>query len=219
MDDYYEPVDAGYSDYNSAADATGISQEVLPDDTTLTHLPDGAYSFGAPSGAEIQVDPYGNAVHYDVYGNVIASTSNGDYVNVPTPTGTDLTSIIATVTSAAQSAIQLIKAWNTVGAPAPRVSAPVRLASGAITTPNRDGTITTRLPSGQTTVGAMPVGVPYVFSDGASVVNVGDGTYQTINPDGSVRTAPLYVPKTGAAAKSGVGALAVIGLGALLLLH
>jgi hypothetical protein len=197
----------------SATDTAGISQEVLPNGNSVTYYPDGAYTVVNDNGT-YATDAQGNTIQYDTAGNLVANTAAGQTVNAPQITNTDLTGVVATISSLAQSALQLKQIWNSVGSPAPRVASPIRQASGAVSTPNKDGTITTRLPNGSTTVAAMPVGHAYVFPDGSSVINNGNGTFDTITQDGATRTAPLYVP-TSAGSSTG---LMVLGIGAVALL-
>ena len=105
-----------------------------------------------------------------------------------------------------------VQAWKNVGQPTARVASPVTLQSGAIATPTKNGTIITRLPNGKTTTAKMPVGQPFVFSDGSSVINNGNGTITNISGNGISTVSSIGSTGTG-----GVGVFAALGMGLLLL--
>lgn len=64
----------------------------------------------------------------------------------------------------------------------------VRLPDGSIQVVNRNGTVTTRSPNGQTTTTQLPPGQPYRFPDGSIVMNNGNGSYTEQNMAGQVST-------------------------------
>jgi hypothetical protein len=65
-------------------------------------------------------------------------------------------------------------------------SGTVTQSPGTTRTGNANGTVTvTNTATGARTVTRPEVGVPYVLPDGRSIINNGDGSYSTINPDGT----------------------------------
>lgn len=111
--------------------------------------------------------------------------------------------------------VQVISAVRNAGNPAIRAGSSYTMPNGAISTPNRNGTLTVRQPNGQIQVTQMPIGQPYTFSDGTTVVNNGTGTITTVTPSGQQSVQPIG---GGSSSNGGsVTGLVLIG-GALLLL-
>lgn len=95
------------------------------------------------------------------------------------------------------------------------VSQSVRLPDGSVQVVNKNGTVTTRTPSGQTTTTQLPPGQPYRFPDGSVVMNNGNGTYTQQTASGQIAT--QQYGSLGAGGMGGVS-LPILAGGALLLL-
>jgi hypothetical protein len=93
-------------------------------------------------------------------------------------------------------ALSLISSVRRLGSP-PVLMGTTTTVGGVTRTINRNGTVTTRLANGQTTVTGLPTGQAFGFPDGSAVVNNGDGTYTSINADGTTTTGAA--PKLAAA--------------------
>lgn len=201
------------ADVTSAADASGASQEVLPDGSLITNSPDGSTILTEPDGTTYATDAAGNTTVYDSTGAVVTDSSQAGF-QMPQIIGKDIGGTLANITNLAKQALTASDIWRKLGGQAPKLAQPTTLKNGAVVTMNRNGTVTTRLANGKTTVSVMPVGQPYTFPDGTTVINNGDGTYTTINADGSSGTGKI--PKI--AGNSGAGVLAVVGIAALALI-
>lgn len=216
------PLDLGI-DWGSVTSATatdGTAQELFPDGGSVMYglhgeiyqtMPDGTQINYSATGTPLITTPAG-AVYNDV-----ASYQADTGQSAAVPAGTTLTGILASINAVSQAALGIVSAWKNVGEPAPRVAQVTTQASGAVSTPTKQGTIVTRLPNGQTTVARMPVGVPYVFSDGSTVVNNGDGTLTNISPTGTTSKTAIGSTQSAAPAKSNLGVLAAMGLGVMLM--
>lgn len=125
----------------------------------------------------------------------------------------DVSDVIKNLGALSVTALQTVRAWNTASNPQIVAGTPAQTTSGAVVTPNRNGTITTRMPNGRVMTSPMPAGRPYAFADGTIVVNNGDGTYTTIR-DG----VPVVTPYSGSSqSKPGAGALVALGALALMM--
>ena len=171
----------------------------------------GSINFDAPfSDAPIDLsgDPMFGGGGYDVPANVPPpSPSDGGSWN-------DALKMISTT---ALTALQVYKAYQSAGSPAPKSGLPAQ-------TVRSDGTISTRNPNGTTSVSKPAPGQPYVMADGTLVLNNGDGTYTLIASDGTRTTRAYPTPSSGGAlALPGVSGqqwalIAAVGLGALFLM-
>lgn len=210
-----EPV---FADAGSAADPYGA---FLP-----AAFGDGDYMFGGLDPFTSNMADFGdiNQAGAPVFGGSDFGTfdpSGGDYGVTPTvstppiaDSGTDWDAILSTISKAALTAIQINKAYQSSGAPPIKVAPPSQ-------TVNRNGTITTRTPTGTVATSKLPVGVPYALPDGSLILNNGDGTYQITAPNGAV-TRGSYA--TSAAPGSGLSTqtallLAAAGVGAVMLMR
>lgn len=132
--------------------------------------------------------------------------------------GTSWNSVLQTVSTTALTALQLYKAYQSAGAPAPKAGLPSQVV-------NANGTITTRSPNGTSSTTKPATGQPYVMADGTIMMNNGDGTYTLIAPNGS-RTTKRYADTGGGLMTFGGGdgvsqqqmlIIGALGLGALYL--
>jgi len=105
--------------------------------------------------------------------------------------GTGVT--VADITNLALAAIKVNAAYQASQSPPLRTS--VVTSSGVTKTPNANGTLTVRSPSGQVATARPEVGVPYTLPDGRTIINNGNGTYSTVLPNGQTMTA-AYAPLT-----------------------
>jgi hypothetical protein len=64
----------------------------------------------------------------------------------------------------------------------------VRLPGGGVQVVNKNGTVTTTSPNGQTTTTQIPPGQPYRFPDGTIVMNNGNGSYTRQTATGQLST-------------------------------
>ena len=181
----------------------------LDDGSTLVYASDGGYS---------QIMPDGSIYSSDANGVLSAIDSNGDAISAaaytpPLVSGGFTSSDLGTLTNDALKVLSTISAFKTALSPAPRTAASYAIGGGATSKPNADGTITTRLPSGKIATSPMPAGTPFVFPNGDTIVNNGDGSYSTIHQDGSVTTR-----KYSAIGGGGAGVLVLIGIGLLVLI-
>lgn len=94
---------------------------------------------------------------------------------------------VVDLTNLALAAIRVNQAYQATQQQAPRTV--TQGAGGVTTTGNRNGTVTVRNPStGATQVTRPGVGIPYVLSDGSTIINNGNGTFSTIRRDGTTTT-------------------------------
>lgn len=195
----------------SGTDASGTQQEVSPDGSITTYNADGSASQVMPDGTTYHIDASGNVAVTDAQGNVVTDSSQGP-VDVPSASGSggDISGWMATISGVSQQALGVVNAWKKVGSPPPRQAQPTKLQNGAIVTYNHNGTMTTRQPDGKSVTTIMPVGHPFTFPDGGTVVNNGDGTYTNIDSNGN--TTSGKIPGTG-----GAGGIAALTIGAGLL--
>ena len=100
----------------------------------------------------------------------------------------DTSKVISTVTGAALSALQIVKAYRALDQPTINTTARTTTASGAVVAASSDGTIRTRRPDGSIATSRPPVGQPQMTVDGFVIVNNGDGTYTRISPTGASQT-------------------------------
>jgi hypothetical protein len=104
-------------------------------------------------------------------------------VAAPAPAAPGGSGWVADLTALALAAIKVNSAYQASKAPQPRT---VTQSPGTTRTGNANGTVTvTNTATGARTVTRPEVGVPYVLPDGRSIINNGDGSYSTINPDGT----------------------------------
>ena len=220
----------------SVVTSTGLTQEVLPDGSTITHNTDGSlvYQYAtvdpATGIASSVTDASGVTTNYDANGyplgqNSPAAVAQADATGTPPPAAApdvSASSLFKTIAnyatqlgSAAISVLGTITAVKTAGQPAARVAQPYQTSTGAVGTPNRNGTITTRLPTGKITTALMPAGTPFIFPDSTTIVNNGNGTYTTIDPTGRQTITSYTATATGST--SG-GSLALLAAGAYFLL-
>lgn len=204
-DDFWSNL--GTSDLG-AADIIGDSEGIVSSD----------YDFG--------IDANGNIVADTMYDPSTAASlpqqqayDFGTALNTATvaaPSGAVATgSDGAVLTNVALTALKLIGAYTAAGNQAPRTSSQTTKA-------NPNGTLTQLTSSGQTVVSKMPVGTPYLASNGNLIVNNGDGTYTTTAPNGT-QTRTQYPATIGAGSSLSTMlqnpmVLAGVGLVAVLLL-
>lgn len=189
-------------------------------------------------GASLADDGYGmNSAEFGTAGQpadpVYTGPGAGDYgvfntgggANLPPAApsdGFDWDGVLATVSKAALTAIQINKAYQASGSPAPKVPQNSQVV-------NRNGTITTATPTGGRSTVNLPVGAPYLMADGSMVINNGDGTYSVTSPTG-VTTKGNYAANAsnvvgfpslsaGGMDTSTMLMIAAAGVGALLLLR
>jgi hypothetical protein len=121
-----------------------------------------------------------------------------------------------------QSALKIIgtaySTWQALGGQHPKVAQPSTDASGNQVTPNKNGTVTVRAPSGQTYTTVMKPGVPYAFPDGTIVMNNGNGTYTVVSLDGTTQTYHYPANAGGSTGVSLGGSSNALVLGGLALL-
>lgn len=230
LSDYY----GAFNNYwdvplNTGIDWGSVDSGTATDGTAQQLFPDGGSVMYGLHGEIYQTMPDGTQINYSATGTPLITTPGGTTYNsvtdyqldtgksVAPPSGSSLTGIIASISAVSQAALGIVNAWKNVGQPAPRVAQVTTQASGAVSTPTKQGTIVTRLPNGQTTVARMPVGTPYVFSDGSTVVNNGDGTLTTISATGTTSKSSIGTTQSASTGKSNIGILAAVGLGMMLL--
>lgn len=203
--DPYEPPAAADFYYNPPEDYGSADVVVQPpavsfgdEDRLPTDLP--PYEYGAPAAPDAPIPsiPY----------------------TPPAPTSREwsVDQVITTVTRAADSAIKLVRAWETRKLP-PNTVARATDAQGRTVLAKGDGMIYTRTPQGTVSASRPAVGLPQTTVDGFVVVNNGDGTFTRIRPDGTSETLryPAAAPG-GAGAGAGVGLLVVAGIAAFALM-
>lgn len=93
---------------------------------------------------------------------------------------------VADITNLALAAIKVNAAYQASQSPPLRTS--VVTSAGVTKTPNANGTLTVRAPSGQVATVRPEVGVPYTLPDGRTIINNGNGTYSTVLPNGQTTT-------------------------------
>lgn len=230
---YYPDIDTGGNWWdvplNFGVDAASVDSATATDGTAQQLFPDGGSVMYDLHGGIFQQMPDGTTINYAPTGTPLITTPAGVQYNdvktyeqetgqsVQPPSGSPLTGILATINAVSQTALGVVNAWKNVGQPPPRVAQVTTQASGAVSTPTKQGTIVTRLPNGQTTVARMPVGTPYVFSDGSTVVNNGDGTLTHIDANGTTSKSSIGQTSAPVSKGSNIGVLAAMGLGMMLL--
>ena len=164
---------------------------------------DGFYTVAADGGTYIMYDD-GSIQFVGADGHAYALNQDGTTQEFNPQTGETLaTSIdtdidwggffdkaVAVVTAGTNTALKLINVWNQFGQKKPRVAATTVLPNGGRSTPNKNGTITV-VTNGRSVTTPMPVGQPYTFADGTTVVNNGNGTISTINANGQTEMVPI----------------------------
>jgi len=200
-------IDAGVTvngDIQYTVNTDGSITETHADGTTVLRANDGDYSV---------TDPYGNTSYHDTTGAIIPPVSKVDPANW---SFAELNRTLAQVTGSVSAVLATVAAVKRLGNPQPVNAGTVRTANGATISTGRDGRVITRNPDGSISTGVVPVGRPYTFPDGTTIVNNGDGTFTTIKPDGSSTVSNL--PKVGGAGMSSALLFGGFGLMALLLL-
>lgn len=128
----------------------------------------------------------GTGYHDPVYdpsggqGSPIFDWSNNGpgIVNTGTGTpGTDWSKIF-------QTGQKMFQVWQATGKKNPTIARTQQMTGGAVSVPNKNGTVTVTYPNGQKHTSQMPVGQPQIFPDGVMVMNNGDGTYSTLSANG-----------------------------------
>lgn len=214
----------------STWDDNGVETIHYPD-YDLIDNGDGTMTEYWKDGSISTVDMAGNVLaEMDTNGNVVGVNTGevrptpGRTIPVGTP-GTQQASNGVNWPTIAATAVAALTAWTRAGQQNPMIGAPQQVGTSTVT-PNKNGTITTRYANGQVVVSKMPVGTPYVFPDGITVVNNGDGTISTINPTTgqTTKTAIANVPTTTGTIGGGLfGSMStqtmmIIGVGAVGLL-
>lgn len=183
----------------------GTASGINDDGSVTTNLPDGSVTTVFTDGTGYNLDARGNVTATDSYGTKINVTPDA----IPRSTS-DFSGALTELTRSAVAVVGALTAFKNAGQPQARAATPIQQSTGAIVAPMRNGTIQTKLPGGKTTVTKMPVGQPYVFADGSTVVNNGNGTQTTVSPNG--QTTVSKIPDTGGNA----GMILAVGLGLML---
>lgn len=152
------------------------------------------------------------AIPVDAYTPAAGSTSNAVSAALD-PSTWDLSSIASGVKNLFSTALALNQAYKSAGSPAVRTSSPSTVV-------NANGTLTTVSTTGAPVTVRMVPGTPYLTSGGGVVTNNGDGTYTTINADGTtvMRVYPATISGAGVS-MSTMLLLGGVGLAAYALLH
>ena len=189
----------------TVASTDGTIQTVSSDGSTVIQLPSGGTQTtignngSAEAGWTYTTDAYGNTTISDANGNLItpAAAQIAGAATTPVAAGvSDLVNTLSTISSGAQSVLSTVKSFLNIGSPPVVSAAQTKLGNGSTVVYNRNGTITTTDLQGHAVTTLMPVGKPYVFSDGSTVVNQGDGTILTISQNGSQSTSKIGVTTT-----------------------
>lgn len=83
-----------------------------------------------------------------------------------------------------QTGQKMFQVWQATGKKNPTIARTQQMTGGAVSVPNKNGTVTVTYPNGQKYTSQMPVGQPQIFPDGVMVMNNGDGTYSTLSANG-----------------------------------
>lgn len=124
--------------------------------------------------------------------------------------------VVQGLTSAAMSALTLIKAYRQLDQPSINTTARVVRPDGSVSVVSSNGMIQTRSPSGQIVSQKPPVGVPQSTLSGDLVVNNGNGTYTVVSPRGETATYNYASGQT--SSESAISPTLLLGGGAVLLL-
>lgn len=129
----------------------------------------------------------------------------------PAPASSDWSfdTLTRNVTSAALSAISVVRAWEARKLPV-NTTARSTDAQGNIVLARSDGLLYTRSSTGQVTAARPPVGLPQTTVDGYIVVNNGDGTFSKVSPTGATtqeRYGTMPAPAAGGVPMSGLAGL------------
>lgn len=175
----------------------------------------GEFSFGdfvsdIPALPDLQLPPADLSIN-PVDWNPFPTVTTGGVVSAPpanqlpaNPNSQSYTpsQIIQGVTSAAMSALNLVRAYRQLDSPAVQTTARVVRPNGAVSVIGNNGLIQTRNPDGSVSSALPPVGVPQATTSGNYVVNNGDGTYTVVSPAGQSQTV-RYSSTVSATAASG----------------
>jgi hypothetical protein len=199
------------------------SFDVLPAvDFTLPDLPQTVYNFD-PLGPDaggwdvFQWNPF--VGEYAPSAIVAGNTPNALPPVAPTTppppnsAAYDPSSIVKGISTAALSALQVIKAYRQLDAPSIQQTARVVRPNGSVSVIGDNGLIQTRTSTGQVTATRPPVGVPQATANGNYVVNNGDGSYSIVSPTGQTAR---YAYSNDAPGNSGSISPWILGGGALL---
>ena len=129
----------------------------------------------------------------------------------PAPASSDWSfdTLTRNVTSAALSAISVVRAWEARKLPV-NTTARSTDAQGNIVLARSDGLLYTRSSTGQVTAARPPVGLPQTTVDGYIVVNNGDGTFSKVSPTGATtqeRYGTMPAPAAGGVPMSGMAGM------------
>lgn len=170
--------------------------DVLPAvDFTLPDLPQTSYDFtGDPFTLEtpaydvFQWNPFvGDAAPAAIVAGSSPNVAPPVAPTVPPPPNSgayDPGKIVQGITSAALSALQVVKAYRQLDAPVIQQTARVVRPNGSVSVIGDNGLIQTRSATGQITASRPPVGIPQATANGNYVVNNGDGSYSIVSPAG-----------------------------------
>lgn len=195
----------------STAPVAPVGGTAMDYDTLYSNLPDADFTSGnIDFEADYGLDANGNILLQDdnaLLTDTWPAAANAFDFGTPlvpiAPAAGGTNPVVATgwdgasLTNAALTALKLVAAYNQAGSQAPRTSSTTTKA-------NANGTLTQMTSAGGVITSKMPVGTPYLAANGNLVVNNGDGTYTTTNPQG-VQTRTAYPLVTGSV---GTGALA-----------
>lgn len=139
--------------------------------------------------ADLNIDPVSwNPFPAMATGGVVTAPAANQLPANPNSSNYTPSQIIQGVTSAAMSALNLIRAYRQLDTPGIQTAARTVRPNGAVAVIGNNGLIQTRNPDGSVSSALPPVGVPQATTSGNYVVNNGDGTYTIVSPAGQSQT-------------------------------